>query len=75
MPLSTDTTLVGFIAPTVDPANPSYPGTVLELHLDDLDLTERRDTLILIWGALFGTGTALLADAMSKMGARLLGNT
>jgi hypothetical protein len=64
-------TLQGFFVPTLVPWNPT-PTAVLQLKLDDLGLADGKDALILIWGAVIGAGAALLADAMSKLGAQLL---
>jgi hypothetical protein len=43
-----------------------HPNMQATLFLDDVEKAERRDTLILIFGALFGTGAALLAEALAS---------
>jgi hypothetical protein len=35
-------------------------------YLEHLDRGEQRDSLILIWGAILGTGLALLAEALAS---------
>jgi hypothetical protein len=70
-PLPKTNTLQGFFLPPLVPWNPTL-STMLQLSLDDLDLAERKDSLTLIWGAVIGAGAALLADAISKIGAQLL---
>jgi hypothetical protein len=50
-----------------------HPDMQATLFLDDVEKAEQRDTLILIFGALFGTGAALLAEALASAMNLLVG--
>jgi hypothetical protein len=50
-----------------------HPDMQATLFLDDVEKADRRDTFILIFGALFGTGAALVAEALAS-GVNLLEN-